>query len=301
VASEDELLDEQASSRSAQPRYLRPVKHWILVALLAVACCSACDTTGPGPRGSDAGEAGGSPPRAVSPTASGSPTHPLATPTSPASPAAGSTDCSNESSMASNPHVWRPGSLTGDVDGDGVRDTVRIAIDPHGSHKCRAFVVAKLADRTVAGAIAQWEPAPTLPAPHLNSLAEIDAVTGADIVIDVNAGASTQFEGVYTYSGGELTQLQVIEFPFTGLFAYGGSVGHLDGQACTSDRSVVVSSAVPKASSAIRYAVVRRFFIPAAGQLVYEPARTQHLVVKPASLSKFPEFSGPPFSQCGST
>jgi hypothetical protein len=189
-----------------------------------------------------------------------------------------------------------PGSLRGDVDGDGVPDTVRIAIDPRGPAGCRAFVVVTTAAGATAAAISQWESTPALPAPHLNSLVRIDAAGGDEIVVDVTAGASTQFEGVYTYSEGKVVPLRVSGFPFTGLFPYGGSVGHLDGEACTSGM-VVVSSAVASGPG-LRYAVVRRFFHPGDGDLVLAGSLTEHRVLRPPSLTGLPEFSGAPFAGC---
>jgi hypothetical protein len=199
----------------------------------------------------------------------------------------------------------KAGSLRGDVDGDGLPDTVRIAVDPAGGVGCQAFVVlqtasgARTAARTAA-AISQWESTPVLPAPHLRSLAQIDAVPGGEIVIDVAAGASTQFEGVYTLSQGDLVSLTVKGAPFSGLFAYGGSVGHLDGEACSQGGEVVVSSATFKGPSGTRYKVVRRFFRPAVGALQYIRGRTQRQLVRLSQLPGLPEFSGPPFAGCPS-
>jgi hypothetical protein len=190
-----------------------------------------------------------------------------------------------------------PGSLRGDVDGDGVPELVRIAVDPRGAEGCRAFVVARLASGAVAAPIPQWEPSPSLPAPHLNGLAQIDAAPGGEIVVDVGAGASTQFEGIYTYRGSTLAPLAIQGAAFDGLLPYGGSVGHLDGQACTPD-GVVVSTALVKGVAGVHYSVLRKFFRPVDGGLIYEPSRSEHLVVPARALQKLPEFAGGPFAGC---
>jgi hypothetical protein len=190
----------------------------------------------------------------------------------------------------------RPGSLQGDVDGDGTKDIVRIAVDPAAPEGCRAFVRAQLADGAVVAPIPQWEPTLVLPAPHLNSIAQIDRVAGGEIVVDVAAGASTQFEGVYTLSEGKLISLRLKGggVPFDGLFAYGGSVGHLDGEACTQRGLVVISSAVERGT--VRYKVVRQFFRPGVGVLKFR--RTARGVLRRGALRRLPEFSGPPFAGC---
>jgi hypothetical protein len=225
---------------------------------------------------------------------------PNATPTQSPTPTPGG--CANEAAIASAPNLLRPGSLRGDVDGDGKPDTVRIALDPSGANGCRAFVVVRLArGSTLTAPIPQWEPTPVLPAPHLNSLARIDSVPGDEVVIDVAAGASTQFEGVYTYSAPGLAPVTATGTPFDGLFAYGGSVGHLDGEACTPRGSIVISGATERGVSPVRYKVVRRFFRPGAGVLIYRPSRTQRKVLRLRTLQRLPEFSGAPFAGCPSS
>ncbi|MEA2508155.1 MAG: hypothetical protein QOG21_237 [Actinomycetota bacterium] len=118
------------------------------------------------------------------------------------------------------------------------------------------------------------------------------------MVVDVAAGASTQFEGVYTYSAGTLVPVTIKGTPFTGLFAYGGSVGHLDGEACNRRGTVVISGALAKGSLGTRYKVVRRFFRPGTGVLKYRPRRTQRKTLSPAALQRLREFSGAPFAGC---
>lgn len=208
--------------------------------------------------------------------------------------------CENGSSIASNHDLILPGSLRGDVDGDGSPDTVTIALDPQGGEGCRAFLVLRLAASTLLAPIPQWEPTPALPAPHLNSLVEITPDSGSEIVVDVTAGASTQFEGVYTVLAGRLVPVMVTGTPSQGLFAYGGSVGHLDGQACTPGGSVVISSAVVVGPSGVRYRVVRRFFRASGNLLTYEPDRTQRRDLRLSAMQHLPEFFGAPFARCPS-
>jgi hypothetical protein len=193
-----------------------------------------------------------------------------------------------------------PGSLRGDIDGDGQTDTATIALDPKGADGCRAFLVVRSEASALVASIPQWEPSPALPAPHLNSLVQITPDPGSEIVIDVTAGASTQFEGVFSVLAGRLLPVTVSGTPFPGLFAYGGSVGHLDGQACTPGGAIVISSAVVAGPSGTRYRVVRRFFRASGNLLTYERDRTQHRDMSVSEMQHLPEFFGAPFARCPS-
>jgi hypothetical protein len=274
------------------------MKGLIALLMIALTLFPACDRSGDRPGGPATSSAHNrrSGPQTPATPAVREPSSPATPSLTPATPAQGAT-CKNQRSIPRERNLIRPGSLRGDVTGDGAADIVRIAVDPRGRAGCRAFVVVETSSGPVAAAIPQWEPTPALPAPHLNSLVRIDAAAGDEVVIDVTAGASTQFEGVYTYSGGRVQPLAVTGIPFTGLFPYGGSVGHLDGQACTSGM-VVVSSALVTGPSGLRYAVVRRFFRPGDGGLLYAPNLTQHLFLRSTALSALPEFAGGPFAGC---
>jgi hypothetical protein len=269
----------------------------LLLAALCVSALVACDNGDPAPtptpQASSLTTSAPSPSATPTPEPTATGPSPQATPT--AIPPASA--CSNQGSILSNPALIKPGSLRGDVDGDGRPDTVRVAVDPAGTAGCRAFVVLRTATLTRAVApIAQWEPTPVLPAPHLNAIAQIDREAGGEIVVDVAAGASTQFEGVYSHLQASLVPLTLRGgvSPFDGLFAYGGSVGHLDGEACTRGGLVVVSSASAKGT--VRYKLVRRFFRP--GVTTLRLVRTKHEVVRRTALGRLPEFSGPPFAGC---
>ncbi|MEA2506495.1 MAG: hypothetical protein QOH48_1113 [Actinomycetota bacterium] len=277
------------------------MKGLIVLLALALTVFTACDRSGDqaGPPSPSAHNrpSGASPPQSPATSTGQKPSSPATPSLALSTPATQGATCKNQRSIPTERNLFRPGSLRGDVTGDGAADVVRIAVDPGGPADCSAFVVVESSSGAVAAAIPQWEPTPALPAPHLNSLVRIDAAAGDEIVIDVTAGASTQFEGVYTYSEGRVLPLAVTGIPFTGLFPYGGSVGHLDGQACTSGM-VVVSSALVTGPTGLRYAVVRRFFRPGDGELLYAAGRTQHLSLRSAALSTLPEFSDGPFAGC---
>ena len=272
-----------------------------LVALLVLSLALAgCNRGGLTPVATDSSRAAVASPSESLSASPGKPTRP-SSPSSSAPPSPSPTlaqGCPNQAAILSDPGLLRPGSLRADLDGDGRKDTVRVALDRQGGAGCQAFLVVRLGKALVIAPIERWEPNLVLSAPHLNTAARIDSAKGDDVVVDVTAGASTQFEAVYGYRAGRLAPVGLKGFPFNGLYPYGGSVGHIDGEACTDRQLVVISSAVPVGVSGRRYRVVRRFFRPAPGVLVYQPKRTQRKVLPAGAVSRLREFSAGPFGGC---
>lgn len=203
--------------------------------------------------------------------------------------------CPNHEKVISDPSLAKPGSLTGDIDGDGSEDEVALAVDEDGSEDCREFVIVDTGDALHALGIEQEGISRDLNLPQLRMLADIDGRAGAEIIVDLVAGASTQFAGVFTMGGGPLERLEIAEDVATAdLFAYGGSVGHLDGADCISDGEVVITSAVPRAD---RYLVERRFLVLDGDEL--RPTETERALVPFEELTeRFPELRGAPFASC---
>jgi hypothetical protein len=188
-----------------------------------------------------------------------------------------------------------PGSLRGDVDGDGADDVVRIAVDEEGAPGCMAFIVVETSDGELVAPIADENMEFSLGFPALNTLAEIDREPGSEVVVDVTAGASTAFAGVFTSLDGRLERMRIKGDPlgYGELFPYGGSVGHLESSDCARAGGVVVSVATPLAD---RYELTRSFFSIAGPTLTLED--TQRLRLELRELQDFPEFAGLPFASC---
>lgn len=206
--------------------------------------------------------------------------------------------CANHDEVVSDPSLAKPGSLTGDIDGDGDEDEVLLALDEAGPEGCRAFVIVDSGDVVHALGIEQDGMTFDLNLPQLRGLAEIDGRAGAEIIVDLVAGASTQFAGAFTMGSGPLERLETAEGvgSVDDLFAYGGSVGHLDGVDCTSDDEIVVTSAVPRGA---RYLVERRFLVFDEGEL--RPTETERAGAPFEELAeRFPELGGAPFASCPS-
>jgi hypothetical protein len=195
-------------------------------------------------------------------------------------------------------HAYGP-ALSGDTDGDARPD--RISVERRGK-SCRFRIVvrrrqtelrAPLADvacgRDVEGGL-----------PRLEGLAAVDPRPGAEIVVDVWSGASTEFSALWTVRSSRLEQLR---FPAccSGSFPYYGSVGHDERVDCVAGQpGVIVSSSarlLAVTGKRQRLAVVRRFY-RISGSTVTRTRSERHRVVTRAD-PPYPEWREPqPFPSC---
>ncbi|MGH2752973.1 MAG: hypothetical protein ACRDLB_00940 [Actinomycetota bacterium] len=186
-------------------------------------------------------------------------------------------------------------SLTGDVDGDGADDVVTIALDEAGPRGCTAFLIVATGFRNSSVPIDQEGMSTEVGFPALVRLAEIDGQAGLDVIVNLVAGASTQFAGVFT-GGGEPERLR-FEQPteFGDLFPTGSSVGHLEASDCIGPGAIVISEAVPKGA---QYQVTRTAYVVVDGKLApqEEGVTTERLPLD--RLDRFPEFRASPFGSC---
>ncbi len=136
--------------------------------------------------------------------------------------------------------------------------------------------------------------------PRLNSLAMIDAEPGAEILVDLEQGASTQFVGIFTMHSGDLVR---VRFQGEGappdLFPYGGSVGHIEASECGEEPgTVVVSVATPLRD---RYEVKRSVYRFEGAELIPDGGASERVVVAPDEIQELPEFASSPFGSCAPT
>ena len=186
-------------------------------------------------------------------------------------------------------------SVSGDVDGDGRSERVYLVVDRSGEPGCRALVVVRDSDGLDAAGLDDSVVSFELGLPRLNSLVDIDS-DGLEIVVDVAAGASTAFVGVFSMASGRLESVRLPRLPNvpSGLFAHGGSVGHLDAVDCRRDL-VMISSAVAEARG---YVGTRRLLEPRPGRWRLLRSLTERSSVRPHQIERFEEFSAPPFASC---
>lgn len=204
-------------------------------------------------------------------------------------------ECPNQEAVLADESMRTGSPEEGDVDGDGVPDSVALYYDPQGELGCQAFVVADAGSGPIAGALETWRGEFGLPMPTLNALQDLDADGGEEIVVNMGAGASTQFVGIVVADGAVLRQVTT-ELPgqaAPGLFAFGGSVGHLDAVDCAPGGGVVTSSALPDGDV---YRVERTVYELAGAELIREDKEVERLPLE--ELDRFPEYSASPFGSC---
>lgn len=228
-------------------------------------------------------------------TATAAPT--LVSPTEEPPVAAG--DCPNQAEVATNPLNRTAGPLIGDVTGDGAPDRVYLSLDEAASAGCQAFVVVS-EPASLAAPIEGWDPTAGVTSPTFNGLFQIDGRPGTEIVVLLAAGASTQFVGAFSAAGGTIERVttSATDEASSGandLFAFGGSVGHLEAVDCASDGRVVVSTAIPRGQ---RYQVTRNFYRPSGATLELATAGDRRTVVSLEEIEDFPEFASSPFGSC---
>ena len=196
-------------------------------------------------------------------------------------------------------------TLTGDIDGDGGDDRVMISTDPEGPEGCRFFLIVEGLQHAYWAAIDSGQGTSSLENPTLSSLSDIDGEAGMEIVLNLEAGASTQFVGVMKLTRPGLERVTIDgrgPGPFGAemedLFPFGGSVGHLEAVDCAPEGLVVMSAALPVGAGADTYRVERRFFSPSHTALVLEKKLTERHTVEGLKVDDFPEFAGSPFLSC---
>lgn len=205
--------------------------------------------------------------------------------------------CPNQEAVVADGSLRAGDDLPGDFDGDGAPDSVSIYFDPNGEEGCQAFVVAELFEGDpISGPLETWRSDYGLPRPTLNAVLEIDGSEGAEVVVNMGIGASTQFVGIVTEDEGRLVQVlpDVAAGEMAdGMFGFGGSVGHVSAVDCAAGDMVVASFATPRGRD---YEVERTFFDFDGPRLVRVDREVER--VRLAQIGRLTEFALSPFGGC---
>jgi hypothetical protein len=208
--------------------------------------------------------------------------------------------CGNRQLMLSGEARRRPGRLVAQLDDRPGRERAWIAVGPSPREDCRAWLLVEgsfgRAGVPIAGTDAFARA--SLGLPVLSGTASIDGHPGAEILVDVTAGASTTFVAVFSLVGGDVVKVDVVGTgaPPDDLFSFGGSVGHVHAVDCAGRARVVVSRAQ---AGARRYAVARRYFAAEGPVWRAQPDRNERGAAWPRQLGRrWPEFSSSPFLSC---
>lgn len=205
-------------------------------------------------------------------------------------------DCPNQGTAIGAPELRVGGTLEGDVLGDGGDAVVSLAVDPQGTDACGAFLIVETSDGEILSTPVFQEGIPGVS--RLSGLATIDERPGAEIVVHMVAGASTEFVAVFSAAGGALERMMIEgDDPYGDLFPSGGSVGHLEASNCSPGSeggSILVSGATPQGDG---YRVVRRSYSSRDG-VFFETVKDVQTIDDPQDIEMFQEFFGSPFGGC---
>jgi hypothetical protein len=186
---------------------------------------------------------------------------------------------------------------TGDVDGDGDAEDVAIYYDPAGELGCQGFVVAESSDGTLSAPLETWRGEFGLPMPTLNALVDLDGEPGDEVVVNMGAGASTQFVGIVVKDGAVLRQVTTDVTGGSGvapgMLGFGGSVGHIEAVDCFPGGRVISSFATPARDV---YRVERTVYDFAGPELVPDDQDVERVPVE--RIDRFPEYAASPFGSC---
>lgn len=210
----------------------------------------------------------------------------------------GTSSCPNEADVIASSETQEGPTRDADIDGDGRDDAVRLQLDFEAPIGCQAFVVVETATGSLVEPVWAMGGSGGLPQPSLYSFSNLDRQPGYEILVNEASGASTQFVAAYGFRSGELEPIQVPDNE-NGLFAFGGSVGHLEAVDCTSEGDIVISSAVPAAGRAAAdkgLYQVRRTIYSLDRELKKQEAELNEVAIE--ELEQFPEFRSGPFGSC---
>jgi hypothetical protein len=213
--------------------------------------------------------------------------------------------CLTAGQAARDKKIWGP-PLAADLTGDGRVDQVRLAHAWRSPRRCRFFVVLSSRGRSTATRIDQPElvslPNAELQTEHIPRLLAIVALPGGprDVAVQLLAGASTEFAGLFVPVGGTLRRVVIRpRIPDTNLLPYNGSVTHFDGVGCAAHSTVVATGAGALGTTGTRWTVVRTWYRQRATQLVRARTTAVRFHGSFAALrAHYPVLSPVPFARC---
>ena len=192
------------------------------------------------------------------------------------------------------------GEVTGDVDGDGSEDVVYVVRDDQGPAGCQTFVVAETSEGRLSVPAEEPDVSYALQAPRIHSLVEVDDSPGAEILVDLEQGASTQFLGMFKVVDGALERVRIGGGSAYGnLFPYGGSVGHIEASNCANEAGaeLLVAIATPNATE---YTIRTVLYDMRGSTLRPLPLDQQPPVATGSDVEASEGFDSSPFGACPS-
>jgi len=205
---------------------------------------------------------------------------------------AATSTCSENPADLSPPRVIRRDATRVDLDGDGRKDLVFIAVNRRTQGPCRYVLAARIAGQFLAASIVQWQLAAedvSLGLPLIYGFTAINRESGVQILVQTQTGASSRVVGVFALSGRELVRMKfrpaATDPGDRDTFVVGGAVTHFEAIACPQgsregrfETIEAFNNATLSAPSA-PYTVVRTLFIQ-KGSVYERQSRAELRMIK---------------------
>lgn len=184
-------------------------------------------------------------------------------------------------------------SLRGDVDGDGIADTVTSRAEWLAGGECRAWLVVNTAEGRFRSPIDPLYSTLIKP-PGIAGLIKLRPGDRLDVAVVVWLGASVGFLDVCGITGDRLLRLS------RNAYEYAGSAAYRVGVDCSAQRgSRLVASSATWSYADGRYHVGRTFYGMRAGLLTVLPRLSERHLAAPRALARYPELAVlDPFPSC---
>lgn len=210
--------------------------------------------------------------------------------------------CLSEDEATADASLRKPGSLQGDVDGDGLEDEVFVAVDPQAEESCRYFLIVESSGgaKVIPITTSAFGPADDVVA--VEAMVELNDQPGLEIVVDVWHGAATEFAAVFTMVDRQPIRVDTASRRRVGyLFAYGGSLSALSGMDCTGKPGIIVVSGAHAEGN--EWFIERNYFSFDGGELQRYGQRERHRLLQKEREAltlkqDFPEFEPIAFPNC---
>jgi hypothetical protein len=200
--------------------------------------------------------------------------------------------CHASASAASTSSCGASSAIRADLDGNGTRERIQLRVRADGG-RCDGVLETTIGSTRIAERIVLPKGAAsgTL---ALAGARGVNAAPGAELIVRVWRGASTDFFRIYTVADGAFAALRVpgTSTPTVDAFPFGGALGSDDTVTCAGSGFVIRSAA---SLAAGRWTVHRTWYRASATAF----SRSRSVIVKVSRLTDLREFRiDVPFATC---
>ncbi|HKE67874.1 MAG TPA: hypothetical protein VKB55_01385 [Nocardioidaceae bacterium] len=206
-------------------------------------------------------------------------------------------NCEHEAALMTRA-LLSPSDFTADVDGDGDGDQVATTTDPNAGPACRAFVGVRTNGELYSTALDPSAVPPPGMRAQLTNAPDLGLDGRADLVVNTHSMVDSALSQIFSWTPDGLVRVQAPGAEGGNITDYGGGMTAPLGAGCTSDGSLVTSTA-DAVDQGKAYEVTRQIYPVTGGPLEFGDPRMSHDRVLAAQLNqRFPEFAGGGFVPC---